>query len=202
MGGYQPGQFMGSFGAEQANQYMNPYIQASLDPQLKELKRQSDIARLDDASRLTKAGAFGGSRQAIMESEGRRNLLDKQQDLIGQGYKTAFDTGASRFAADQTAQERSRQFGADFGLQSVGQLADLGTVQRGITSEGLAADKAQFQEERDFAYKMPQYQLGLLSGLPIGASTASVNPDALSKLQGDVGGLLSLYKTLAGLGVK
>jgi hypothetical protein len=202
MGGYQPGQFIGSFGAEQANQYMNPYIQASLDPQLKELKRQSDIARLDDASRLTKAGAFGGSRQAIMESEGRRNLLDKQQDLIGQGYRTAFDTGASRFAADQAAQERSRQFGADFGLQSVGQLADLGTVQRGITSEGLAADKAQFQEERDFAYKMPQYQLGLLSGLPIGASTASVNPDALSKLQGDVGGLLSLYKTLAGLGVK
>jgi hypothetical protein len=201
MGGYQPGQFMGSFGAEQANQYMNPYIQASLDPQLKELKRQSDIARLDDAARLTKAGAFGGSRQAIMESEGRRNLLDKQQDLIGQGYRTAFDTGASRFAADQAAQERSRQFGADFGLQSVGQLADLGTVQRGITSEGLAADKAQFQEERDFAYKMPQYQLGLLSGLPIGSSTASVNPDSLAKLQSDVGGLASLYKTLAGLGV-
>jgi hypothetical protein len=202
MGGYTPGSFMGSFGAEQANQYMNPYIQASLDPQLKELKRQSDIARLDDAARLTKAGAFGGSRQAIMESEGRRNLLDKQQDVIGQGYRTAFDTGASRFAADQAAQERSRQFGADFGLQSVRGLADLGEVQRGITSEGLAADKAQFQEERDFAYKMPQYQLGLLSGLPIGASTASVNPDALSKLQSDVGGLASLYKTLAGLGVK
>jgi len=201
MGGYQPGQFVGSFGAEQANQYMNPYIQASLDPQLKELKRQSDIARLDDASRLTKAGAFGGSRQAIMESEGRRNLLDKQQDLIGQGYRTAFDTGASRFAADQAAQERSRQFGADFGLQSVRGLADLGTVQRGITSEGLAADRAQFEAERDFAYKMPQYQLGLLSGLPIGASTASVNPDSLSSAIGTTGGLASLYKTLSGLGV-
>jgi hypothetical protein len=201
MGGYQPGQFMGGFGAEQANQYMNPYIQASLDPQLKELKRQSDIARLDDASRLTKAGAFGGSRQAIMESEGRRNLLDKQQDLIGQGYRTAFDTGASRFAADQAAQERSRQFGADFGLQSVRGLADLGGVQRGITSEGLAADRAQFQEERDFAYKMPQYQLGLLSGLPIGSQTASVNPDSLSRTISSVGGLGSLYELLSGLGV-
>jgi hypothetical protein len=201
MGGYQPGQFMGSFGAEQANQYMNPYIQASLDPQLKELKRQSDIARLDDAARLTKAGAFGGSRQAIMESEGRRNLLDKQQDVIGTGYKTAFDTGASRFAADQAAEERSRQFSADFGLQSVGQLADLGTVQRGITSEGLAADKKAFEEERDFAYKMPQYQLGLLSGLPIGSSTASVNPDALSSMISSVGGLGSLYELLSGLGV-
>jgi hypothetical protein len=199
MGGYTPGTFMGSFDATQANQYMNPYIQASLDPQLKELKRQSDIARLDDAGRLTRAGAFGGSRQAIMESEGRRNLLDKQQSLIGQGYKTAFDTGASRFAADQAAQERSRQFGADFGLQSVKGLADLGAVQRGITSEGLAADKAQFQEERDYAYKMPQYQLGLLSGLPIGSNTTAVNQDAISKMSSDISGLGALYQKLSRL---
>jgi hypothetical protein len=200
-GGYTPGTFTGSFGAEQATQYMNPYLQASLDPQLKELKRQSDIARLDDAARLTRAGAFGGSRQAIMESEARRNLLDKQAKVLGEGYKGAFDTGAARYAADQAAQERSRQFGAEFGLKSVGQLADLGATQRGITAEGLAADKAQFEAERDFAYKMPQYQLGLLSGLPIGAQTASVNPDPLARTIGTTGGLASLYKTLSGLGV-
>jgi hypothetical protein len=202
MGGYTPGSFMNSFNATQANQYMNPYLQASLDPQLKELKRQSDIARLDDAARLTKAGAFGGSRQAIMESEGRRNLLDKQQDVLGQGYRTAFDTGASRFAADQAAQERSRRYSADFGLKSVGQLADLGAVQRGITSEGLGADKAQFEEERDFYYNMPKYQLGLLSGLPTGANTTAVNQDAISKMKGDIAGLASVYQNLAGLGVK
>jgi hypothetical protein len=198
-GGYTPGTFTGSFGAEQATQYMNPYLKASLDPQLTELKRQADIARLDDAARLTRAGAFGGSRQAIMESEGRRNLLDKQAKLLGEGYKSAFDTGASRFAADQAAQERSRQFSADFGLKSVGQLADLGATQRGITSEGLAADKAQFEAERDFAYKMPQYQLGLLSGLPIGANTTAVNQDAVSKMASDISGLGSLYQQLARL---
>lgn len=198
--GYTPGSFTGGFGTTQATQYMNPYLQASLDPQLKELQRQSDIQRLADTGRLTQAGAFGGSRQAIMESEGRRNLLDKQASLIGSGYKTAYDTGLGQFNKEREADEASRQFGANFGLKSVGQLADLGAVERGITSEGLAADKAQFQEERDFAYKMPQYQLGLLSGLPIGANTTSVNQDTLSKLQSDIGGLASLYKTLAGLG--
>jgi hypothetical protein len=65
----------------------------------------------------------------------------------------------------------------------------------------LAADKAQFEEQRDFAYKMPQYQLGLLSGLPIGSNTTAVNPDAISQMKGDISGLASLYKTLAGLGV-
>ena len=198
--GYTPGQFAGGFGANQAAQYMNPYIQASLNPQLAELQRQSEIARMTDAGRLTKAGAFGGSRQAIMESEGRRNLLDKQAGLIGAGYKSAYDTGLGQFNKEREAEEASRQFGAGFGLKTVDQLANLGNVQRGITSEGLAADKAQFEEERNFAYEMPKYQLGLLSGLPTGANTTSVNQDAISQMTSQVGGLASLYQTLANLG--
>lgn len=199
--GYQPAQYMGGFGAEQAQQYMNPYLQASLDPQLRELKRQSDIARLEDAGRLTKAGAYGGGRQAIMESEGRRNLLSKQADVLGTGYKTAYDTAANQYQKEREAEEASRQFGAGFGLKSTQQLADLGATQRGITGEGIAADKAQFEEQRDFAYKMPQYQLNLLQGLPTGASTSSTNQDALSKLQSDISGLGALYEKLAKLGV-
>lgn len=198
--GFTPNSFTGGFGATQANQYMNPYIQASLDPQLKELQRQADIQRVADAGRLTGAGAFGGSRQAIMESEGRRNLLDKQQELIGSGYKSAYDTGLGQFNKERDADEASRRFSADFGLKSVQNLADMGATERGITSEGLAADRAQFQEERDFAYKMPQYQLGLLSGLPIGANTTAVNQDAMSQLKSQVSGFGSLYDMLAGLG--
>ena len=194
--GYTPAQYMGGFNAQQAQQYMNPYLQASLDPQLKELKRQSDIARLSDASRLTQAGAFGGSRQAIMESEGRRNLLDKQADVLSTGYKQAYDTGLGQYQKEREAEEASRQFGANYGMKSVEQLANLGGIQRGITSEGVAADKAQFEEQREYAYNMPKYQLGLLSGLPIGASTTSTDQDALSKLTSDISGLGALYKNL------
>jgi hypothetical protein len=198
--GYTPGSFTGGFGSTQAAQYMNPYLQASLDPQLKELQRQSDIQRTMDANRLTQAGAFGGSRQAIMESEGRRNLLDKQAGLIGSSYKSAYDTGLGQFNREREAEESSRQFGANFGLKTVDQLANMGNVERGITSEGLAADRAQFQEERDFAYKMPQYQLGLLSGLPIGANTTAVNPDPIAKVNQTVSALGGIYELLSGLG--
>lgn len=206
--GYTPTQFTGGlFNTQAAQQYMNPYLQASLDPQLKEMKRQADIQRVSDAGRLTKAGAYGGSRQAIMESEGARNLLTKQSDVLGQGYASAYDKAMAQFNADQTRQmeaqkatEASRQYGADFGLKSVGQLADLGATQRGITSEGLAADKKQFEEERDWMYKMPQYQLDLLSKLPIGASTTSSDQTGLAKIQGDIAGLTSIYKTLKELG--
>ena len=196
--GYQPGQFTGSFTPQVAQQYMNPYLQASLDPQLKELQRQSDIARMSDASRLTKAGAFGGSRQAIMESEGRRNLLDKQQDVLGTGYKTAYDMAQQQYAKERGDEEASRQFGANFGMKSVDMLSGLGAAQRDITSEGLTADKAQFEEQRDFAYKMPQYQLNLLQGLPIGANTTSSDQSGLAGLQSQISGLAGVYKTLQG----
>ena len=196
--GYQPGQFTGSFTPQMAQQYMNPYLQASLDPQLKELNRQSQLARMEDAGRLTKAGAFGGSRQAIMESEGRRNLLDKQAGLLGTGYKTAYDLAQQQYAKDRGDEEASRQFGANFGMRSVDMLSGLGAAQRGITSEGMAADKAQFEEQRDFAYKMPQYQLNLLQGLPIGANTTSSDQSGIAGLQSQISGLGGVYKTLQG----
>jgi hypothetical protein len=198
--GYTPGQFAGSFTPQVAQQYMNPYLQASLDPQLRELQRQSDIARMSDASRLTKAGAFGGSRQAIMESEGRRNLLDKQQDVLGTGYKTAYDMAQQQFAKERGDEEASRQFGANFGLKSIDQLSGLGAVQRGITSEGLAADRAQFIDERDYMYKMPQYQKDLLQGLPITTTATTSNTTELGKIGSGLADLQKLYANLANLG--
>jgi hypothetical protein len=194
--GYQPGQFAGSFTPQVAQQYMNPYLQASLDPQLRELQRQSDIARMSDAGRLTKAGAFGGSRQAIMESEGRRNLLDKQQDVLGTGYKTAYDLAQQQYAKERGDEEASRQFGANFGMKSVDMLSGLGAAQRGITSEGLAADKAQFEEQRDFAYKMPQYQLNLLQGIPVGGTKTSADTSGLTGILQSISGAGGAYQTL------
>jgi hypothetical protein len=198
--GYTPGQFAGSFTPQVAQQYMNPYLQASLDPQLKELQRQSDIQRMSDASRLTKAGAFGGSRQAIMESEGRRNLLDKQQDVLGTGYKTAYDMAQQQFAKERGDEEASRQFGANFGLKSVDMLSGLGAAQRGITGEGIAADKAQFEEQRDFMYKMPQYQKDLLQGLPITTTATTSNTTDLGRIGSGLADLQKLYANLANLG--
>jgi len=208
-GGFTPTQFTsGTFGAEQAQQYMNPYLQSVLDPQMAEMKRQADITRLGDATRLTKAGAFGGSRQAIMESEGNRNLLNAQTTALGQGYSNAYDKAMGQFNTEQgrgldtqKATEQSRQYSSDFGLKSLADLARQGEVQRGIESEGIAADKAQFEQERDYNLQLPQYKLNLLQGLPIGANTTSADAGALSNLTSQVSGLASLYQTLSKLGV-
>jgi hypothetical protein len=187
------------FGVDQAQQYMNPYVQSALNPAMEEARRQADISRMADAGRLTQAGAFGGSRQAIMESEGRRNLMDKQNQMLTSGYSTAFDKAQQQFNADQARKIQEQQFGTTSGLQGlqtgiqgaqaqgqlgalqsqsdlagINALANLGGVERGIESEGIAADKAQFEEARLNPYKMVQFQQSLLSGLPLNSQSYSM----------------------------
>jgi hypothetical protein len=208
-GGFTPTQFTSeTFGAEQAQQYMNPYLKSVLDPQMAEMKRQADITRSGDAARLAKAGAYGGGRQAIMESEGNRNLLTAQNTALGQGYATAYDKAMGQFNTEQgrgletqKATEASRQYSSEFGLKSLADLARQGEVQRGITSEGIAADKKQFEEQRDYPMQAAQYKLNLLQGLPIGANTTSVDQDAISSLNSKIAGLAGLYETLNKLAV-
>ena len=207
--GYTPTQFTtGSFDTAAANKYMNPYLQASLDPQLKELQRQSQINSMASAGKLAQAGAYGGSRQAILQGEEQRNLLDKSQDLIGTGYNTAYNNAMNQFNTEQgrgmeaqRASEASRVYGADYGLKSIQNLADLGAAQRGITGEGIAADKAQFEEQRDDPYKKVQYQKDLLTGLPITTTTNAANTSDYANLMGSISDLKGLYGNLAGLGV-
>jgi hypothetical protein len=259
---YQAGTFdTDMFGTQQAQQYMNPYLQAALDPQLAEARRQSQITQTQNAAKLAGAGAYGGGRQAIMDTETQRNLATNLANITGQGYSTAFDKAQAAFNADQArklqaqqlgeqsrqfgagqamtgaqlgaqyglagqqATEASRQFGANYGLQGLntalqgaqtqGQLgtaqnqaalsnlnalSGLGQTQRGIESEAVAADKAQFEEERLNPYKMVQFQQSLLSGLPLAAQTynqTAPNP-LLSALSSTGSGYDLLNKILGG----
>ena len=191
-----------TFDNTQAQAYMNPYLQQALDPQMKELQRQADIQRVADAGRLTQAGAFGGSRQAIMESEGRRNLLDKQSNVLGMGYASAYDKAMQQFNADQQRKVQEAQFGADFGLKGLGAERDIlnqqlgaGAVQRGITSEGIAADLGEFNTQREFPYKQVQFQRDMISGLPTGSVTNTpAQLSGVAQLLASVGGVDQLLK--------
>lgn len=208
-GGFNPTTFSSNtFGSEQAQQYMNPYLKNVLDPQMAELKRQSDIQKVQNNAQFTKAGAFGGGRQAIMDSESNRNLLNAQNVALGQGYSNAYDKAMGQFNVEQgrgidtqKATEASRQYSADFGLKSLADLSQQGAIQRGITSEGIAADKTQFEQQRDYPMQAAQYKLNLLQGIPVASQTTSSDPGALANLQSQIAGLSSLYQTLSKLGV-
>ena len=182
-----------------AQEYMNPYLQAALDPQIAEARRQAEIQRIQDAGRLTRAGAFGGSRQAVMEAEGNRGLLDRIAGITGTGYRDAFDKAMAQFNVEQGREQAARDAANTFGLSALGAQTKGGDLQRAIEQEGIAADRAQFEEERDFPYKQVQYMQSLLQGLPLAAQQYTyAQPSALSELYGGVGGIMGLYESLFG----
>tara|TARA_R110000824_G_scaffold41265_2_gene122939 strand:+ start:166 stop:1014 length:849 start_codon:yes stop_codon:yes gene_type:complete len=191
VGGYQPQQFTGDI----AQQYMNPYLQASLDPQIDAARRQSEIDRVNNASRMTKAGSFGGSRQAVLDAENQRALQANLAGITGQGYANAYNQALGQFNTEQdrgmTAQDKINQYG----MTGIGALADMGGVQRGIEGEGITADRLQFEEERDFPYKQVQYMQSLLQGLPLASQSVNYEqPGFLQQLStgaSDVEGFLT-----------
>lgn len=174
-----------------AAQYMNPYLQSVLNPQLEELRRQSQINLQPGLAKMTQAGGYGGGRQAIMESEANRNLLQEQNKAIGTGYSNAYDKAMQQFNVEQ-GQAKT--------------LADLmgqaGSAQRGIEQEGITADYNEFLAQRDYPMKQTQYLQSMLQGLPISTvSTSPASQTGLGALQSTVGTLGSTYDLLKKLKV-
>jgi len=157
---------------------------------LDEARRQAEIDRVAAAGRLTRAGGFGGSRQAIMESEGLRNLQTNLAGITGKGYETAYDVARDQYNKEQAARNK-------YGFDVMAQQEGLGAIQRGIESEGMAADYAQFREERDYPYKQVQYMQSLLQSLPLEAqSNYYTGPSSASELAKGTAGVEDLLKLL------
>jgi hypothetical protein len=242
--------------------YMSPYMQNVVNAQQREARRAGDIQRSQNQAQAVNAGAFGGSRQAIIEAERQRNLSTQLGDIQAQGLQSAYQQGMGQFNAEQAAylqaqqanqqaglqaqtanqqanmqraiqnmqsqqaaqaaQEASRQFGANLGLQGYGQTLsaanllgqmgqqeyqqDLSTIQ---AMNQLGAQDQAYQQSiinqdiQNFgtAQQYPLMQLGVMSnmlrGLPMQSSTTNMyqaQPSFASQAAGALGTGLGLYQ--------
>ena len=186
-----------SFTADQAQQYMSPYLTAALQPQIDEARRQAEISRQANAGRMARAGAFGGSRQAVAEGLSDEALRRNLANITGQGYQRAFEAAQGQFNTEQQREAQAIKDAQQYGIGVLGQQLGMGQMQRGIEQEGLTADYERFKEQRDYPYKQVQYMQSLLQGLPLAAQSYSYSqPSALSEVLSGAGGLRDLYNIL------
>jgi len=68
--------------------YQDPYTEQVLEPALADIQRRQDIAQQQAQSRAIKAGAFGGSRSALIESEATRPFAEEAAQTIA-GLRSA-----------------------------------------------------------------------------------------------------------------
>jgi hypothetical protein len=216
--GYNPYQ-TGQFG-QQAGDYMSPYIQQSLNPQLRELGRQSEMQRNQNQAQAVQQGAFGGSRQAIVEAERQRNLGMQKQDILDRGYQQAFDRAQSQFNTEQQLREQSRQYGAGYGLQNLqtamqganqlgslgaqqfGQQKDvigiqnqLGTQQQQLNQARINAAMQDYSAEQRYPYQQLEFMSNILRGTPMGtvSSLYGAAPNSAAQLAGAGATAYGLY---------
>jgi hypothetical protein len=104
--------------------YMSPYMQNAVDYQKSQAIRDFDIGLQGQKAQAVGKGAFGGSRQAILEAEGRRNLGSQLQGIQATGTQKAFEDA-----------QRQQQFGAQLGLQ--GLQAGYGGLGLGMQGAGV-----------------------------------------------------------------
>ena len=174
------------------NQYMNPYLQASLTPQLNMLTQQAQTNEQNDLGKLTSQGAYGGSRQAVLQGMDQNALLANQANMIGQGYNTAYNNALGQFNAEQQQ-----------GNQLANTMNTIGQTQQGINQAGVTADYNEFLNQRNYPMQQLQFEQSMLQGLP--TSTVTNTPTQATGIQGlssAVGGLGTLATNLSNLGIK
>ena len=106
--------------------YMNPYQQAVTDVAKQAAVRDYQTGLTNLRSQAASRGAFGGSRQAIMESEAMRNLGTQLGNIQMQGSAAAFDKAGQLYKQDLATQQQKAQT-----LQQLG-LADEARRQRDL----------------------------------------------------------------------
>lgn len=147
---YNPATFNGGqWDQAAADKYMSPYMQSVVDINKNQAIRDAAIQGTQRAAKFSQAGAFGGSRQAIADSEANRNLNTQLQDIQNKGMQDAYTTGQQAFQSDaaralqaQTAGEQSRQFGSSLGLQGA-----QAATQAAQTLGQLGAAQSQNQQD-------------------------------------------------------
>jgi hypothetical protein len=126
------------FGGQQAQQYMSPFIQQALEPQMREAVTSARRGQVAQDLGSARQGTYGGSRQLLASMERERNLGQQMGDIQARGMQSAYENAQQQF-------ERDRAAGMTAGAQN--QQAALQTQQLG-TQTGLQVALANLSNEQ------------------------------------------------------
>lgn len=181
--------------------YMSPYQQNVTDWQKQQAIMDYGRALPGMQAQAVGQGAYGGSRQAIVQSEAQRNLQNQLAGIQAAGTQNAF----------QNAQQ-AQQFGANLGLQGLSlagqQAANLanigqtgygqamginaaqqqaGAQQQALAQQGLTQAYQDFLNQQRYPYQQLGFMSDILRGIPSSSAVQSqyqAPPSMLSQFGG------------------
>ena len=199
--------------------YMDPYVQATLDPTLRQIGISGAQARQGIDANAIQSGAFGDARHGVVESEQLKNQSLQEGDATAQAYDKAytsamanrqqdasrqFSTQQAQNSADEASLARLRTSGQDLtnldasgvsralGLASA--QGQVGATARGVQQQADTANQAEFMRQQGFTDQQISFLTSVLSGTPT-AQTTTGNSDQITSQPDNSG-----WQALAALG--
>lgn len=186
------------FTGDTAQQYMSPYMQNVVDMQKNQAV--SDYARSIPGMGATaaRAGGLGGTRQALVQAEGQRNLGNQLTNIQATGLQNAFQNAQNQFNSSQNQMLQGAQLLGNMGQQQYGQQMGIANAQIGagqglqnIEQQALNVPYQNWQNQVNYPYQQLSYINSLIRGLPQPSNiykTESKSPDIVGQLVGAAAG--------------
>jgi hypothetical protein len=210
-----------NFDPSAAQAFMDPYQQSVTQEALKEIDRQQQMASNQLAGKAVQAGAFGGSRFGLQQSELARNAADLKSRRIFEDLSRNFQNAqASARAANQQRLQQGQMFGqlgratsgiggamAGIGAQTqqmgqsdVNQLMGIGGLQQQLAQQGLNVDYQNQMALQNAPYQQLSTGAGILQQLlPNMVGTQTVAPLPQTNPYAQAAGVIAGAGGLAGL---
>jgi hypothetical protein len=126
---YDPSQFdRADYTTANIQERMSPYEELVAKRATDRLQRQFEEADASRALEAARAGAFGGSGAAVSKEVARRSMQEQMADVNAQSLQSAYESAVGLYGkefadnmAAQQAEEQSRQFGGQLGLEGIRQ---------------------------------------------------------------------------------
>lgn len=187
----------------QVSQFMSPYVQASLQPQLLAAQTQLGQEQNQIGAQATGDNAFGDARQGVQSSLANFYGNQNMAGIEATGYNTAFNNAQTALLGQQQA-----------GLQGASTLGNLGNEAQsaGITGANATYNagtqqQTQQQTELNTAYQnflnqtqWPQQQLNMMEGALANNPYSTVNNITVPQANGTSTGIGSFASLAGGLG--
>lgn len=160
--------------------YMNPYQQAVTDVAKQAAVREYGTGLNALRGQAASRGAFGGSRQAILESELTRNLGTQLGNIQMQGSAAAFDKAGQLYSADVARQQQAAQ-----------QAMATGLAEQAQRQAQLDALYGEYERQRTYPQQQAEAYKNIIFGqqMPVTQSKYEAPANPLSQIVG-IGSLL------------
>ena len=166
-----------------SSKYMSPYMQNVVDIQKREADRdyQQQLNQLDAQS--VQAGAFGGSRQAIQQSEAARNQAMLLNDIQAKGQQEAYASGMGQFTNEQgqTIDVGKANLSADQQTRLANQAAE---IQAMMANQGMDYNTALQNLQAKLGIQNTQAGNDLQAALANQQAGLTANQQGIGALQG------------------